>query len=264
MAMCVPALELIEACFEKCSLGLGGQPKPLSALALCIGDNFRKIQRQEQACPVPRALMSSCQECFERNDCFWEKLKVPEQLAQELKAYFGDGVNQFSHQLEALAKGGDPKTVQIEFPLTWLLARYKWDVPTAIPLSAPDRDVNVLVAYKGHQSMVVAPVVGEGLEDMADTAVLSFHEHIKEGEEFQPLRDIFSNSTVSNLSVLLTKDLGIPPVRAGAYSWLISAYVFPYLLRSDDIEGFLSTVNGVSREEFLQVAQPLEVDVLVK
>jgi len=229
-----------------------------------MGDNFQKIQRQEPAWPVPRELMKRCQQCGERRDCFWEKTRAPDQLAIDLKAYFGEGVIQFSHQLEALVKGGNPKDVRLEFPLTWLLARYKWNVPTALPFSAPDRDVNVIIANKGHQSLVIAPLVGEGLGEMADTAILSFHESVKEGENYAGLRELLGNSTVSNLSVLLTKDITVPPVRGGTYSWLISAYVFPYVLRSDDVESFLSNVNGVGREEFLQIAHPLEADVLLK
>ncbi len=264
MAMCAAALQLIEACFEKCSLGMGGPPKPVSALALCMGNNFHKLQRQEESCPLAREFIKKCQACGERNDCFWDKINSPNEMAAELKAYFGEQVMSFSHQLENYLQGGDPKEVRLEFPLTWLLAHYKWDVPTAFPLSAPDREINIIIANKGHQSMAVAPLVGENLGEMGETAILSFHEHVKEGEEYGELRELFQNTTVSNLSVLLTKDLKMPPVRGGSYSWLIAAYVFPYLLRCDDIEGFLSDVNGVEREEFLQIAHPLDVEVLLR
>ena len=262
MTMCKPSLQLMEACFEKCGLGLGGAPKPLPLLALCLGDNFSKLQQQKQHCPVAGEFMKKCQDCVERKDCFWAKMRVPEELAAEFKAYFGDGVIQFSHQLESLGKGISEKDVRLEFPVAWLLAHYGWNVPTALPFSATDRDVNVIVATKGHQSLIIAPVVGDGMESTAETAILSFHETIKESEEFSGLRDALGNSTLSSVGVLLMKDITTPPVRGSTYAWLIAAYVLPYLLRCDDIEGFLSSVNGVPREAFLQVVQPLEVDVL--
>lgn len=264
MAMCSAALQMMEACFEKCSLGMGGAPKPLSALALCMGDNFHKIKRQEAACPISREFINRCQQCSERSDCFWEKTETPAVLAEELKGYFGDQVVNFSHQLETWLKGGDEKEVRLEFPITWLMAHYKWSVPTALPLSAPDRDVNIIVGKKGHQSLAIAPLVGDGLEEMGEGAIHSFHEHVKEGEEYESLRTLFRESSLANLTVMLRKELDVPPVRGGSYSWLVSAYAFPYILRSDDIEAFLSSVNGVSREEFLQIAHPLEVDVLMK
>jgi hypothetical protein len=242
-----PGLELVGACFEKCGLGFGVAPKPLSAIILCEGLNYKDMKKGRTACPVIVSFFKRKNEKM-LEEAYLSMVKNPDHGRNQIFSFFGKTIEEYSTSLEKAIQKRDFSHVDVSYALSFVLARHGVKVPYVVPVHTHHGERAVLVCEKGNHCFVIAtsPDSTKETERMLEefNGYLA-HPKYKDVHRFLHEKDtMYLSVTLLHLQT---------PVRKGL-TYQMEAWVIPYLLSKGDPRNFLEHVAGENLHEFLESA----------